>query len=178
MPILVYTIYTECAPKYCSLALLKRMDAKCLLSFITVGVKILYSWSMWGQKGRTGYTSCPSGDFIFIEKNVKMDYVTTGLQEWLIDYILKHKWHLSNKSLNPWELMGLQVNTANSGTGVWRWSWCCFIHKNMTVTLPSVSKWVTGLYMTQTWVSPCRVMGQSGMRCQLSASDLTPELSP
>ncbi|TNN44347.1 hypothetical protein EYF80_045452 [Liparis tanakae] len=35
-------------------------------------------------------------------------------------------------------------------------------------------KWVTGLYVTQTWVLPLRVMGQSGMRCRLSASDLTP----
>lgn len=43
----------------------------------------------------------------------------------------------------------------------------------MTVTLTSDGKWVTGLYMTHTRVSPCRVMGQSGMRCQLSASDLT-----
>lgn len=44
----------------------------------------------------------------------------------------------------------------------------------MTVTHPSVGKWVTGLYVTQTGVSPRRVMGQSGMRCQLSASDLSP----
>lgn len=45
--------------------------------------------------------------------------------------------------------------------------------EKMTVTLMSDGKWVTGLYMTHTRVSPCRVMGQSGMRCQLSASDLT-----
>lgn len=45
--------------------------------------------------------------------------------------------------------------------------------EKMTVTLTSDGKWVTGLYVTHTRVSPCRVMGQSGMRCQLSASDLT-----
>ena len=48
------------------------------------------------------------------------------------------------------------------------------LHMNITVTLRSVGKWVTGLYMTQTWVSALGVMGQSGMRSQLSASYLTP----
>lgn len=48
------------------------------------------------------------------------------------------------------------------------------LHRKITVTLPSLGKWVTGLYMTQTWVPALGVMGKSGMRCQLSASDLTP----
>lgn len=46
-------------------------------------------------------------------------------------------------------------------------------HRKIAVTRPSVGKWVTGLYVTQTWVSTPGVVGQSGMRWQLSASNLT-----
>lgn len=47
---------------------------------------------------------------------------------------------------------GAEINTAS----IWRRSWRRFI---WTVTQPSLGKWVTGLYVTQTGVSPRRVMG-------------------
>lgn len=46
--------------------------------------------------------------------------------------------------------------------------WRCFI---WTVTQPSLGKWVTGLYVTQTGVSPRRVMGPVRHEVPSEASD-------